>query len=535
MDMRGVKLEAQSSRTMSETAVRVLLIEDDEDDYILTRGLLAEIPQYSFELEWIRDYDQALPALTDGQYDVALVDYRLGSRDGVQLIRQARASGCRQPIILLTGQTEREIDLAATQAGASDFLSKSEVTSLALERAVRYNMQNAKLEEQRVRLLAERAARAEAEAGSRAKDQFLATLSHELRTPLTPVLMAISSLTGDASLPPTVRDDLSMIRRNVELEARLIDDLLDLTRIARGTLELQKTTVDLHAKLDNVLAICRPDIDVKQIQIILKKQATRDRVHGDSARIGQILWNVLKNAVKFTPNGGRIEISTTSQADDFVFTMTDTGVGIDHDLLPRIFDAFEKGGRRAATHSKGTTGGLGLGLTISKALADLHHGELTAASEGPGKGATFVLRLPLMKLASPPPPVPAPAAPGPQYRILFVEDHADTAMALARVLSRQGYAVHRADSVAAAKKLIDTESFDLLISDIGLPDGSGLEIMKHLRQKQSTPGIAVSGYGMEEDITSAKTAGFAEHLTKPVHPDRLLSTVAEMVKKPAGK
>ena len=183
-----------------------------------------------------------------------------------------------------------------------------------------------------------------------------------------------------------------------------------------------------------------------------KKRATRDRVHGDTARIGQILWNLLKNAVKFTPDGGRIEITTASQADDFLLTMTDSGVGIDPELLPRIFDAFEKGARRAATHAKGTTGGLGLGLTISKALTDLHHGKLTAVSEGPGKGAAFILCLPLMKLVSPPPPVQAPSAPGPKYRILFVEDHADTAMALARVLSRQGYAVNRADSVAAAKK-----------------------------------------------------------------------------------
>jgi signal transduction histidine kinase len=520
---------------MPETAVRVLLIEDDEDDYILTRGLLAEIPHYSFDLQWIRDYDQALPRLADGQYDVALVDYRLDSRDGVELIRQARAQGCRQPIILLTGQTEREIDLAATQAGASDFLSKTDVTALSLERAVRYNMQNAKLEEQRVRLLAERSARAEAEAGSRAKDQFLATLSHELRTPLTPVLMAISSLTSDTSLAPSVREDLSMIRRNVELEARLIDDLLDLTRIARGTLELQKTTVDLHSKFDNVLTICQPDIDAKHIQIVLKKQATRDRVYGDTARIQQIFWNLLKNAVKFTPDGGRIEITTISQADDFLLTMTDSGAGIDHELLPQIFDAFEKGARRAATHAKGTTGGLGLGLTISKALTDLHHGKLTAVSEGPGKGATFVLSLPLMKPASPPRPAQAPSAPGPKYRILFVEDHADTAMALARVLSRQGYTVSRADSVATAKELIDAESFDLLISDIGLPDGSGLEIMRHLSEKHPTPGIAVSGYGMEEDIISAKRAGFSQHLTKPVHPDRLLSTVAELLKKSAAE
>jgi signal transduction histidine kinase len=511
---------------MSETNVRVLLIEDDEDDYILTRKLLTEIPQYNFDVWWIRSYEQALPELTQGLYDVALVDYRLDSRDGIGLIREARAKGCRQPIILLTGQTEREIDVAAAQAGASDFLSKSEVTASMLERAIRYTMQNAKLEEQRVRLIAERAARAEAEAGSRAKDQFLATLSHELRTPLTPVLMAISSLCGEQSIPQHVRDDLEMIRRNVELEARLIDDLLDLTRISRGTLELRQGALDVHIKLDNVLTICRADVEAKQINIFLTKQAQHHHIFGDGARIQQILWNLLKNAVKFTPEGGRVDIATVDEADAFVLTLTDTGVGIDPRLLPRIFDAFEQGGRRTTQ----AFGGLGLGLTISKALTDLHHGSLTAISEGAGKGATFILRLPVLKQM---PVVKTPAVPhghAAAYHILFVEDHADTAMALARVLSREGYTVHRTQSVSEAKKAIDTESFDLLISDIGLPDGSGLEIMQYLRNKRSTPGIAVRGYGMEQDISQAKNAGFARHLTKPVHPDILLATVAEMLK-----
>jgi signal transduction histidine kinase len=519
---------------MSETSLRILLIEDDEDDYLLTRKLLEEISREGIDLQWIRNYDEALPELIGGQYDVALVDYRLAAHDGIELIRKARAHGCHQPIILLTGQTEREIDLAAAQAGASDFLSKAEVNAAMLERAFRYTMQNAKLEEQRVRLLAERAARAEAEAGSRAKDQFLATLSHELRTPLTPVLMALSSLTSDQSLPASVRDDLTMIRQNVELEARLIDDLLDLTRISRGTLELRHAAVNALLKLDNVLKICNEDVLAKQIQVAQQRGASRYTVDGDPARIQQIVWNLFKNAVKFTPQGGRVEIITANEGSDFILTIKDSGVGIDPQDLPRIFDAFEKGARQ----NKQAASGLGLGLTVSKALTDLHRGKLTAHSEGPGKGATFELRLPLKQEQ---PAASAPAHPPKpedgketQRRILFVEDHADTAMALARMLSRQGYSVTRADSVAAAVKSIDADSFDLLISDIGLPDGSGLEIMRHLRSKtRSTPGIAVSGYGMEHDIISAREAGFAQHLTKPVHPDILLAAVAEAIKKSA--
>jgi len=320
-----------------------------------------------------------------------------------------------------------------------------------------------------------------------------------------------------------------MIRRNVELEARLIDDLLDLTRISRGTLELQQRPVDTHLKLDNALKICHPGIQAKRIEIIVNKQSARHTVYGDAARIQQMMWNLLKNAVKFTPELGRVEITTASEGDEFVLTVKDSGVGIDPELLPHIFDAFEKGTRPTTP----ALGGLGLGLTISKALAQLHHGKLLAFSEGRGKGATFILRLPLMKDAPAAQPPKADDRTRTPPRLLFVEDHADTALALARVLSREGYAVTRADSVASAQKLIDAESFDLLISDIGLPDGSGLDIVRHLRKTQTTPGIAVSGYGMDQDISSAKDAGFSRHLTKPVHPDVLLAAVAEMLKKPA--
>jgi signal transduction histidine kinase len=516
-----------------EDVVRLLLVEDDEQDFLLTRGLLNDIRQYSFEITWIKDYERGLSELAGGQYDVALVDFRLGARDGVSLIGEARARGTRQPIILLTDQNDRqndrEIDLAAAEAGASDFLCKTEVTAPMLERAVRYNMQTAKLQEQRVRLLAERAARAEAEAGSRAKDQFLATLSHELRTPLTPALIAIASLCADESMPPAFRDDLNMIRRNIELEARLIDDLLDLTRIARGNLDLHLAPIDLHVKLESVLHISRPEIAAKKINIAISKDATAHFIAGDPARIQQILWNLLKNAVKFTPEGGHIQIATANDGDQVVVTITDSGVGIDPRMLPRIFEAFERGGGMPTV---GATAGLGLGLTISKSLAELHHGKLTAVSEGPGKGSTFVLRLPAIQHLPPPRAAVPPQSLGVARHILFVEDHADTAAAMVRVLGRQGYRITRAEDVASAKRAVDADNFDLVISDIGLPDGSGLDIVRHLRQKRDTPAIAVSGYGMAQDVASAEAAGFNRHLTKPVHPDILLDAVAEFLKRP---
>ena len=391
-------------------------------------------------------------------------------------------------------------------------------------------------EQDRARLLAhERAARAEAEeaqlrlcdakdeavAANRAKDQFLAVLSHELRTPLTPVLTAVLDLESEPGLSPAVMSALGMVRRNVELEARLIDDLLDLTRISKGRLQLMLGTVDAHALLNSALEICEGDITAKRQSVELSMSAGRHHVGADSARLQQVLWNLIKNAVKFTAENGRIAISTRNDSEGRLqIRIADSGVGIDADALPRIFNAFEQGERSITRQF----GGLGLGLAISRALAEAHGGEITAYSEGRGAGATFTLSLPTIdaiEAVSPTVPSRQPDIGISNLRILLVDDHDDTIRSMKKLLERIGHEVRTASSVAGALASADSAPFDLLISDIGLPDGSGMDLVRQLNGRLRTgrplKAIAISGFGMEEDMRRSREAGFADHLTKPVN------------------
>jgi hypothetical protein len=385
-------------------------------------------------------------------------------------------------------------------------------------------------------LASERGAREEAERASRAKDEFLAALSHELRTPLTPVLVMAQMLEDDPTLGAEARHDVGVIRRNVELETRLIDDLLDLTRVSRGKLTLNADRVDLHAILRDAMRTCSDDVAAqKRLDVRLEAGAAHHHVRGDAARLSQIFWNLIKNAVKFTPAGGSIVLRTANPAgaDEVEVAVSDTGVGIEADVLPLVFNAFEQGG--AAVTRK--FGGLGLGLAISKALAELHGGRIEAQSDGPGSGATFTLTLPAVA-TRPADGVEAatraaveaargrasaadPSAAARGRRILLVEDHEQTAKALRRLLSTLGYVVEWRASVADALDAAGSLPFDLVLSDIGLPDGSGLELMRELRERHRLSGIALSGYGMEQDLASSAAAGFLEHLVKPISRDLL--------------
>jgi PAS domain S-box-containing protein len=379
-------------------------------------------------------------------------------------------------------------------------------------------------EEKNAEILLQRA-KYEAEEANRAKDRFLAMLSHELRTPLTPVLMTITSLRREPDLSDDMRRDLEVLQRNVELEALLIDDLLDLTRIAHGKLELHSDAVDIHSTLEHALSISAGDIGAKKLQVIRRFDAREHHCWADPARLQQVFWNLVKNSAKFTPEGGRLEISThNNEAHQIVIEITDTGIGIDPNLMPRIFDAFEQGGGVITSRY----GGLGLGLAISKRVVDLHHGTITVRSEGPGRGATFTVTLnametsllegPVLFLESEPPPVR-------HIQILFVEDHDDTARVLGRILKNSGFDVSHAGTVAAALALAASRRFDLLVSDLGLPDGSGLELMKTLHATQGLTGIALSGFGSDDDVAASLAAGFAAHLTKPVDWERLRSEI----------
>ena len=371
-------------------------------------------------------------------------------------------------------------------------------------------------------------AKREAEQASKAKDQFLAALSHELRTPLTPVLLTLSAIQQEHNLPDHLRNDLDRIKRNVELEARLIDDLLDMTKITRGKIELELEETDIHQLIEHTAHMCSQTFQRRDAATVkLRLEAREHCVCGDSARLQQVLWNLFNNALKFTPAGKRIEVFTRNEHDKILIEIRDEGIGIDPEILPRLFDAFEQGNRSITRRY----GGLGLGLAISKALAELHGGALFAKSDGAGKGAVFTVELLVVPAAS----AAESAAPSRQknvirpLRILLVEDHEHTLGVLVRLLARAGHDVTPAMTVAAALAAARQNDFDLLISDLGLPDGSGLDLMRELRETSRVFfGIALSGYGMDEDIRTSEAAGFDEHLTKPVDWDHLESIIARL-------
>jgi signal transduction histidine kinase/DNA-binding response OmpR family regulator len=359
-------------------------------------------------------------------------------------------------------------------------------------------------------------ARAEAERANLAKDSFLAMLSHELRTPLTPVLTSVLALEQTDGLPDETRASLQMIRRNVELEARLIDDLLDLTRISKGKVQLSIEEVDAHSLLRNALEICQADIDKKQLSLRTDFAAEKVCLEADPARLQQIFWNLIKNAVKFTPEGGRLEIRTRNDDGQLRVEVSDSGMGIDAETLPKIFNAFEQGDRTQL-------GGLGLGLAISKALVETHSGKLTAESAGKDQGATFTAIFPVAEHNADASKDAIPSVPVPRksMRVLLVDDHEDTNRSLTQLLRRRGYHVQPAHSVQSALEAAARERFDVLVSDIGLPDGSGIDLMQKLKNDHPIFGIALTGFGMEDDLRRSHDVGFTHHLIKPVDLNRL--------------
>ena len=379
--------------------------------------------------------------------------------------------------------------------------------------------------ERRLAALEVARARDEALRASRAKDDFLAALSHELRTPLNPILLLASDAATNPELSPDIRADFDTVRRNVEIEARLIDDLLDHTRITNGKLVLRDELVDADTILQEALRNARPDLDAKQLEVSLKLSAVHPTVKADPVRLQQAFWNVLKNAAKFTPPGGQVWVTSTvsDEAKTLTVQVRDTGLGMTPDELGHVFQAFVQG-----EHARGPGhhryGGLGLGLSISRSMIELQGGKIRAESPGRDLGSTFSIELPLAVLPRSPGVAPEALAQdggtGQRARkgasILLVEDHAPTRIVLGDLLRKRGYQVVAAASVNEARTMASNEPVDIVLSDIGLPDGNGYELMAELRLRHHVTGIALTGYGMVNDLAQSRAAGFVAHLTKPI-------------------
>lgn len=389
--------------------------------------------------------------------------------------------------------------------------------------------------------LSDHEARLAAEAANRAKDRFLAVLSHELRTPLTPVLMTAAALEAEPGLPPGVREDLASIRRNLGLEVRLIDDLLDLSRVVNGKMALHRQPTSVGMLLRTAVDLLASDLQSKRLSVHWDLRARHDRIDADPARFQQVIWNLLRNALKFTPEGGTITLRT-SNSDPGLKSLTvevsDTGIGIDPPALRQIFDAFIQGDANINRRY----GGLGMGLAISKAIVDLHGGSIAARSDGAGTGATFVVEVPTCGAADQTADAFSPAAPSAGsaggagsergLRVLLVDDHHDTLRLLRRIMEGAGYVVTTAATVESALALAEAHTFDVLVSDIGLPDGTGRDLMRVLKERYDLPGVAMTGYGMDHDVRSSYEAGFDAHLTKPIEVSDLYAAIRRAICRP---
>ncbi len=398
----------------------------------------------------------------------------------------------------------------------------------------RHERERVEAEETRDRLTRDREI---SRARSDAKDHFLAMLSHELRTPLTPVVATISNERLISLAPQPLLGALQTVRRNLDLEVRLIDDLLDVTRISRDRLVLASERVDVHQILRDVVEMSTQEIGQRRVHVVTALDAPRSWIIGDPTRLRQVFWNLLGNALKFSSPGGTVTVSTSTASDGLIrIAVSDTGAGMDAPVVESIND------RETVDQVPITSAtGLGLGLTICRGVVSAHKGSLRAMSRGRGLGSTFVVEIPiaahLEEANQPVPPSSTPVGEQPRTRrILLVEDHQDSADTLSQLLTLHGYDVSVARSMAEAVSVADSGFFDLLISDIRLPDGSGLELIKRLRSNRPIRGIAISGFGTEQDRQRSRDAGYEIHLTKPVEFNRLLDAIerGHAVSKVAG-
>lgn len=381
----------------SESAfVNVLLVDDDEDDYVLTRDLLAEIKDGGYLLDWKSDYDESLTAICSGAYDVILLDYRLGEKSGLDLLAEARTLGCEAPVIVLTGLSDAEIDLAAMHRGAADYVEKSRLDRTLLDRMIRYSVQQRQIEvelERRVKQRTEELDQANAtlKDNDRRKDEFLATLAHELRNPLAPIRNALEIMRLSDDRPEAVRCARGIIDRQVTTLVRLIDDLLDVSRITRGKIRLNTEPLELSEIVESAIEQSKPLLDKAGQKLTVKLPDEPIRVKGDRVRLSQVFTNLLNNAAKFSEAGGGVMVTAACEEQTAVVLVTDTGIGIESDLLDHIFEPFVQIGRVV----KGTQDGLGIGLNLVHSLVTLHGGRVFARSSGLGEGAEFEVRLPL--------------------------------------------------------------------------------------------------------------------------------------------
>ena len=390
--------------------IRVLLIDDDPEDYLITKNLFEDLPGHPYTFDWVDGYEAGLDAISRGTHDIFLLDYRLGARDGIQLLAEARVRNPGAAVILLTGQGKYEIDRKAIETGAVDYLEKHKLDGIILERSIRHALLQKHYEADLASKVIERtrdlerlneslkeeslerkkAVEALREADRR-KDEFLAVLAHELRNPLAPIRNALTIMKLKRDSPDVVERATGMIDRQVAHMVRLIDELMDMSRITRNKLRLTTERLPLSEVLAAAIEVSSPKIDKAGVTLNVVPPSRDVVLTADRLRLAQVFSNLLDNAAKYTAPGGTITVATEIHAREVRVSITDTGVGIPAEYIPQLFELFTQIDRML----KRAQAGLGIGLAMAHRLVKMHSGSLEAASAGPGQGATFTVRLPL--------------------------------------------------------------------------------------------------------------------------------------------
>jgi signal transduction histidine kinase len=528
-----------------ERTLRVLILDDNPDDRLLVlRALHREMPD--LQPEEVLDAAGLEKALAAGGFDAVITDFQMHWIDGLTVLRLVKERYPLCPVLMFTNTGTEEVAVEAMRSGLEDYILKAPHRYLRLPASLRAALdraaaRQARLEWEREReaqLAREREARAAAETASAMKDEFMAILSHELRTPLNAIIGWAALLRSGTLQGEKLERAIESIERNARSQARLIEDLLDLSAIISGRISLRAQPLDLVPVVEGALDVVRPMADAKSIQFQLALDPDTGPVSGDPDRLQQVVWNLLSNAVKFTPAGGTVSLFLERLDGHARITVSDTGPGIDPAFLPHVFEPF----RQADASSTRAQKGLGLGLSIVRRLVELHGGSVRAESEGAGRGAQFKVELPLraresferrqpeLDTAQPLKGCPPNLA---GLKVLVVDDEADVRDLVTLMLEKCDARVVAVESVAEALKVLPDLHPDVLLSDLAMPGEDGYDLIRRVRALPASaggriPAAAITAYARAEDRRRTLLAGFNLHVAKPIDPAELLAVVASL-------
>lgn len=493
---------------------KVLLVEDSPTDARLITLDLSLVQGYRFEVVLADTLTKALAILKEVRFDVALIDLGLPDSSGFGTFMKVQIERPELPIVVLTGLEDESIGAEAIRRGVQDYLVKGTRDGRAVARAIRYAIERKRTEE------ALRDANVRLAEADRRKDEFLAMLAHELRNPLAPMRNAMQVMRMLGNQEPAVERQRDVVDRQITHMARLLDDLMDVSRVTRGKIDMHMEILSLATVVAHAVEMATPLMEARGHTLNVELPSDDILLSSDSARLAQVIGNLLNNAAKYTDNGGQIWLSVSGEGDEVVLRVRDTGLGIGAEMLTRVFDLFAQ----ADQSQSRSQGGLGIGLTLVRSIVEMHHGRIEARSAGLGKGSEFIVHLPILteevaEEDTAPDSVEHVESPMARKRVLVVDDLVESATSLAQILELWGHEVNVAHDGLAALEAAETFHPDVVLLDIAIPRMNGFEVARRLRQSENGPGmllIAQTGYDQESNQQKAVDAGFDHHLRKPI-------------------